>query len=596
MTFTFLWRATKFLLISYSIKSIALEGRTAMDEKTLDMPQKIALLEEQLAQTNDTEEQLQLMFQLIDFLGVRDLNAAHKYALQAVQLAEQLRHPRYIAQSLYHLGVVETPLVKTPEIYDYLQRALSMWNELGDEVMSGKVLHLIANLHLGKGEQDKALDILLANIKRFETHQQTHWLLHSLLGLSTLYKQQGDFSLALHYLFRATQAVEDITSPVRYNQWMSLCCYNLAIVYAMLEEKDKAMEMFLKSLQLRRENGERIAEAGILHGLGTLLMKMQRYDEAYKYLQETLDILRNLAPNKSLEVHCLVSLGTVMEGTHNTARAIVYYKQALALGHSYGTGSEACCMALRQIGGIYRTNQNYEKAIRWLKKALATARKSGLRQNEYTIIKDMAEIYEELDDIKKALYYHKRYAEQKESVFGIQQQKAITSEQVKFAVSKEQVEKEKYRSEKEQLTIEVEKKKQELVKTSLQLAQKTEFLKQVKKQVRDMLRSRNGKAILLRHLLQEIQQNVVSEQEWQLFEQQFEQTNDEFISRLAQRFPYLTPAELKVCALLKINMNTKEIARMLSLSSRTVDFHRNNIRRKTGIDNSTSFTAFFAAL
>lgn len=567
-----------------------------MDGQNTAVQEKILSLEQQLECTNDIKEKLGLLFQLVDFLGPREGVRAHQFALQAVQLAEQYQHPKYIAHSLYHLGVTELPRAKASVISDYLQRALAIFEELEDEVMVGKVLHLFAGLHLGRGRQDEALEIYLENIKRFEAQQNTHWLLHSLIGTGMLYKQQADFSLALQYLFRAMSIADEVESPLSRNQWMSKCCYNLAIIYATIEEREKALEMFLKSLQLRRENGDKASEAGILHGLGTLSIQMGRFNEAYSYLQEALVILRDITSNKTLEIHCLVSLGKIMEQESAIERAVQYYKQALALSDSHNMGIDAYCMALLQLGGIYRKNQEYKKAGRWLKKALSVAQKAALHQFEYTITKDLADVYEQLGNVSKALYYHKKYAEQKESIFGARQQSAIAAEQVKFAVSKEQAEKEKYRSEKEHLTVEVEKKKQELVKTSLQLAQKTEFLKQVKKQVRDLLHSRNGKAVLLRHLLQQIQQNVVSDQEWQIFEQQFEQSNDEFIGRLAQRFQYLTPTELKVCALLKINMNTKEIARMLSLSGRTVDYHRNNIRKKTGIDSATSLPAFFAAL
>lgn len=570
--------------------------KNTMDGQKPDTQKTIVSLEQQLACTTDTKERLELLFQLVDFLGPREGARSHQFAIQAVQLAEQFRQPEYIARSLYHLVVAELPLARTSDSYDNLHRARAIFEELGDEVMVGKLLHLMATLHTEKGLHGEALEIYLENIKRFEVQQNTHWLLHSLVGAGMVHKQRGDFALALHYLFRAIDAAEEITSPVRYNQWMSKCCYNLAIIYAMMEDREKSLEMFLKSLQLRRENGEKTSQAGILHGLGTLLTQMKRFDEASAYLQEALDILRVFAPNKSLEIHCLVSLGMIMEEENTTEQAVEYYKQALTLNDSHAIGGDAYCMALLQLGGIYRKNREYKKAIQWLKKALSVAQKSDLHQFEYTIAKDLADVYEQLGNVGKALYYHKKYAEQKESIFGVRQQRAITTEQVKFAVSKEQAEKEKYRSEKEHLTVEVEKKKRELVKTSLQLAQKTEFLKQVKKQVRDLLHSRNGKAVLLRHLLQQIQQNVVSDQEWQVFEQQFEQSNDEFINRLAQRVPYLTPTELKVCTLLKINMNTKEIARMLSLSSRTIDYHRNNIRKKTGIESAISLPSFFAAL
>jgi tetratricopeptide (TPR) repeat protein/DNA-binding CsgD family transcriptional regulator len=593
LTFTFVLLSVKFLQIPFYI-NVYRTGRIIMDGH-ITIQEKIASLEEQLERTNDNKEKLHLMFQLIDYVNPTNRKRAHTVAREAVALAEQLRQPIDIARSLYHLGTVEYCMLKPHETSGYLHRALAIFEELGDDIMAGKILHMVAITYEQSGKPEEALEIFLGNIKRFEAHNHVHWILQSLVGAGMSYKQRGEFPLALHYLFRAVDLAGSIEHRERCNQWVSRCCYNLAIIYAMIEERDKALDMFLKSLQCRRENGERASEANILHGLGTLLLTMGRLDEAAVYLQEALAVIRELAPNKSLEVYCLVNLGSLVHQQNMTEQAIQYYRQALVLGRSYDTAIDARCSALQGLGDIYRKRQDYNRSVRWLEKALAVAQKAGIHQLEYDIARDLSEVYEKLGDVAQAFYYHKQYMERKESIFGVRQQGAITAEQVKFAVSKEQAEKEKYRSEKEHLTMEVEKKKQELTKTALQLTQKTEFLKQVKKQVRELLHSRNGKAVLVRHLLQQFQQNDFSEHELHSFERQFEHMNDEFINRLAQQFPYLTPTELKVCALLKLNMNTKEIARMLSLSGRTIDCHRNNIRKKIGIAGSMSFAAFFAA-
>jgi DNA-binding CsgD family transcriptional regulator len=70
-----------------------------------------------------------------------------------------------------------------------------------------------------------------------------------------------------------------------------------------------------------------------------------------------------------------------------------------------------------------------------------------------------------------------------------------------------------------------------------------------------------------------------------------------FSNFLATRCKSLTPTEMEVTSLIKQGRKTKEIAHMMNLSTSTIDFHRNNIRKKLGIANhKTNLRTYLASM
>ena len=59
-----------------------------------------------------------------------------------------------------------------------------------------------------------------------------------------------------------------------------------------------------------------------------------------------------------------------------------------------------------------------------------------------------------------------------------------------------------------------------------------------------------------------------------------------FLQHLSKHFSDLTPAEFQVAGMVKEGKSSKEIASLMNISERGVEFHRNNIRRKLGLTNA----------
>ena len=71
----------------------------------------------------------------------------------------------------------------------------------------------------------------------------------------------------------------------------------------------------------------------------------------------------------------------------------------------------------------------------------------------------------------------------------------------------------------------------------------------------------------------------------ELLESSLQDVVSPFLKKLALAAHKLTSTEIKVANLVKDGKSTKEIADLMCLSNRTIDFYRNNIRNKLGINN-----------
>jgi DNA-binding CsgD family transcriptional regulator len=71
----------------------------------------------------------------------------------------------------------------------------------------------------------------------------------------------------------------------------------------------------------------------------------------------------------------------------------------------------------------------------------------------------------------------------------------------------------------------------------------------------------------------------------QMIEKNLQSIMSEFLTHLKSTAPKLTSKEIQVASLIKEGMSTKEMARFLNVSRKTVDIFRYNIRKKLGLNN-----------
>ncbi|HEY1023556.1 MAG TPA: triple tyrosine motif-containing protein [Sphingobacteriaceae bacterium] len=146
----------------------------------------------------------------------------------------------------------------------------------------------------------------------------------------------------------------------------------------------------------------------------------------------------------------------------------------------------------------------------------------------------------------------------------------------------------------EKLEADVNYKNKELASTTMHLVQRGKVLAKIKEVVSNLEKMPNAannsadfKQIF--RLLNEVER---SDADWDQFSIHFDHVHSNFLSLLKNRFPGLTPNELKLCAYLKMNLSSKEIAQLMSITIRAVEVSRYRLRKKLHIPSDVNLFDF----
>ncbi len=133
-----------------------------------------------------------------------------------------------------------------------------------------------------------------------------------------------------------------------------------------------------------------------------------------------------------------------------------------------------------------------------------------------------------------------------------------------------------------------------LAASTMNLVVKNEFMETIKEKLQDVNRKGKNTATkqALGQIVKEIDITLRLQEDWEQFEHHFDQVHGDFSTRLRDEFLDLSPNEQKLCAFLRLNLNTKDIANLMGISLRGVEVARYRLRKKLGLDKGQNLSKF----
>lgn len=146
----------------------------------------------------------------------------------------------------------------------------------------------------------------------------------------------------------------------------------------------------------------------------------------------------------------------------------------------------------------------------------------------------------------------------------------------------------------EKLRIEIGLKSQALTSSAMHLIQKNQLLNQIKNTLKHLNKEQEDKLLIkeLNRIVKSIDKDLSTGEQWDQFQVNFDQVHGNFITRLKEAFPGLTPQELRFSAYIRMNLNTKEIANLLNISVRGVEIGRYRVRKKLELKRENNLSDF----
>jgi DNA-binding CsgD family transcriptional regulator len=101
----------------------------------------------------------------------------------------------------------------------------------------------------------------------------------------------------------------------------------------------------------------------------------------------------------------------------------------------------------------------------------------------------------------------------------------------------------------------------------------------------------------IKSVINTINKSITSEDNsWTIFKEAFNNADNDFLKKIKQLHPSLTPNDLRLCAYLRLNLSSKEIAPLLNISVRSVEVKRYRLRKKMDLPHETGVVEYILSI
>jgi len=399
---------------------------------------------------------------------------------------------------------------------------------------------------------------------------------------------------------------------------------NIASIYLVEEDIQNALYYFHKALNISKELKDKENIAKGYNNIAAALTSTKEPDlsKAETYFRLALEINKTLNNKRSIGINYL-NLGDVLAKQKKFDRVPEYYNLALEQFQSIEDTLFIAWVNIN-LGQYYQLKNAYSRSNLFAITAYNNGQKHGylkvileasnLLTRNFLALHDTISAFkfdlvhdslndefialEKKTDLSKLMMQYK--AEKEDKIKDAQEQKkdrfylllmtlivVLSSFLLIWFSYKRRSKNKELLQENDEMQNDIDVKSRELVLNTMSKLKQNEMLIQISDEV-ELLKEDTVDNDLKQKIMQISQKISVCSraQIWDEFELRFTHVHEGFFTRLLEYYPELTANELRLCALLKLNMSTKEMADLTGQSLNALEMARFRIRKKIGISNT----------
>lgn len=504
---------------------------------------------------------------------------------------------------LFDLSRKEYNLQHYPEAIDYANQALVIFKNENNLEKESKTLEFLGIYYAEFSDYDNSIKYLLASLKIAEELQDLKAINSRNFNIGTTFAEAGSNKKGIEFLKKAISYYQqDATKNIAY---LVAGHTNLGVAYNGMNMLDSAMFHYQKAATIAKEENVTNQIGGPLLNIGEIHLKRERIQEALEYYQlalasfESSDDIRGIWHTNFGIASIYSKQRKIPEAIFLLEKSIVHYKETNDLNY--------LGKSLAVLSTIYEDQANYDLALSY---------KNQLLEVNDSISK--SEIINKIADMELQYKIEKLQKENEIELQLLNQQKKISTLRWYIATgilliiiiliitlyNRNQTQKKLVETrlintqlEQNKLKSELYFRNTELENFALHIVQKNDFLTDIKQKFKQLRTNASDKnADEIQKLSIKINQSLRINKELEKFRERVDDVNSHFFNLLEERYPDLTEKEKRLCALLKLNLSSKEIATLNNITEGAVTMARYRLRKRIGMETDENLTEFFQKL